>query len=33
MTVAIVLVIDVIAVPNRRVPAAGAVHMLVPGMG
>ena len=27
------LVIDVVAVPDSRVPAAGAVHMLVAGMG
>jgi hypothetical protein len=32
MTVPIMLVVDVIAVPDGRMPAGGAVHMLVAGM-
>ena len=33
MTVPIVLIVDVVAVPDGRVPAVGAMHMLVAGMG
>jgi hypothetical protein len=33
MTVPFMLVIDVVAVPDCRVPAVGAVHMLVACMG